>query len=118
MLKDSKSGTENSDNYKVKGNIHWLNKKNAVPCEVVVFEDLFENKYGDDERKKQSEELSLNTKSKIVLKTFVEPSAVDAPNGSKFQFERHGYFVLDEILENKTRIFNRTVSLKDNWQKR
>ena len=117
MLKDSKSGTENSDNYKVKGNIHWLNKKNAVPCEVVVFEDLFENKYGNDERKKQSEELFINTKSKTVLKTFVEPSAVDAPNGSKFQFERHGYFILNKDEKNDSCSFGKIIALKDTWKK-
>ncbi len=56
--------------------------------------------------------------SYFKINSITEASILNAKVGEKFQFERHGYFVLDEILENKTRIFNRTVSLKDNWQKR
>ena len=52
------------------------------------------------------------------MNSITESSILNAKVGEKFQFERHGYFVLDKILENKIRIFNRTVSLKDSWKKR
>ena len=61
----------------------------------------------------------LNPNSKTVKTALVEPSLINTPLGKQFQFERHGYFILDHFDEiNNMPIFNRTVTLRDTWGKR
>jgi glutaminyl-tRNA synthetase len=103
---DSKSGTEGADKYKVKGNIHWVSVKHAFTAGVRSYDRLFKSD--------QPEGLGdLNPNSKVTSMAQLEPS-LQSPEELTFQFERHGYYTLDASA---TRVFNRTVSLRDTWQK-
>ncbi len=119
---DSKSGTPGANKYKVKGNIHWVSTKDACSVQINLYDRLFQdfrsskNSSNLDLQKNQT--MIFNEMSHLKINSKVESSILDANIGEKFQFERHGYFVLDNILENKIRIFNRTASLKDSWQRR
>lgn len=122
IFSDSKSGTPGANNYKVKGNIHWVSAQDACSVQINFYERLFEESKIDENScntdLQKTQDVILNQESHLKINSITEASILSAKVGEKFQFERHGYFVLDEILENKIRVFNRTVSLKDNWQKR
>ena len=114
---DSKSGTEGSNNYKVKGNIHWLSDASAVPAEVRVYDRLFNDAHPDAGGKDFLQ--ALNPDSKHITQGMVEQSIANAAAETHFQFERHGYFVTDQVDSKAgALVFNRIVGLKDTWQKR
>jgi len=101
---DSKSGTQGADKYKVKGNIHWVSVKGAFAGGIRTYDRLF--------RKEHPEGVEdLNPNSKVTSMAQLEPS-LQSPEQPTFQFERHGYYTLDSSA---TRIFNRTVTLRDSW---
>ncbi|MEC5216681.1 glutaminyl-tRNA synthetase [Actimicrobium sp. GrIS 1.19] len=113
---DSKSGTEGSANYKVKGNIHWLSVAHALEAEVRLYDRLFTDPQPDAGGK--DFKLALNPNAKEVVTAFVEPGLATARPDDKFQFERHGYFVADRVDASATRlVFNRITTLKDSWAK-
>ena len=111
---DSKSGTAGSDNYKVKGNIHWLCANSAWQADVRLYDRLFKAAYPG--RESGDFLLDLNADSKKIIRAFLEPSLKTAKAEDRFQFERHGYFVADRV-DSKPGIpvFNRTVTLRDSW---
>ncbi len=121
IFKDSKSGTSGSNSYKVKGNIHWISIKDSCSVQLNLYDSIFEDYTpGQNVNKLITQEnipQTFNEQSHVQLNSIVEVSILNAKVGEKFQFERHGYFILDKILKNQTRVFNRTVSLKDNWKK-
>ncbi len=109
---DSKSGTPGADTYKVKGNLHWVAAVAAIDAEVRLYERLFTEAQpgagGTDPLD------SLNTASKRVVQAKLEPGLADALPESRWQFERHGYFVADRVDHRAGRpVFNRSVSLKE-----
>lgn len=114
---DSKSGTEGSNNYKVKGNIHWLSDACAVPAEIRSYDRLFNDPHPDAGGKDFLQ--ALNPDSKHITQGYVEIGIATTPAESHFQFERNGYFVSDKV-DSKAGglVFNRIVGLKDAWQKR
>lgn len=113
---DSKSGTDGSNNYKVKGNIHWLSDASAAPAEIRIYDRLFHDAHPDAGGKDFLQ--SLNPDSKHISQGFVESSIANAPAETHYQFERNGYFVSDRIDSKPSRlVFNRIVGLKDVWQK-
>ncbi len=122
IFKDSKSGTPGANKYKVKGNIHWLSTKDICSVQINFYDKLFEDSKPDENSGnpdiQKNQAMIFNKMSHFEMNSITESSILNAKVGEKFQFERHGYFVLDKILENKIRIFNRTVSLKDSWKKR
>ncbi len=112
---DSKSGTPGSDNYKVKGNIHWVSAQHALAAEVRLYEHLFTDPHPDSGEKNFLD--YINPHSKEVVTAYLEPAMVDALAESRFQFERHGYFVVDAVDSKPGKpIFNRAVGLKDSWK--
>ncbi|MDO9216988.1 MAG: glutamine--tRNA ligase, partial [Lacisediminimonas sp.] len=113
---DSKSGTEGSANYKVKGNIHWVSAAHATQAEVRLYDRLFADPHPDAGGK--DFKLALNPASKEVLQAWLEPGLERAQAEDRLQFERHGYFVADRIdsVPGKP-VFNRIVTLKDSWVK-
>ena len=117
-LPDTKSGTPGSDNIKVKGNIHWVSAQHAYECEVRLYDRLFKEAHPGEG---DSDYLAdLNPNSVTVITAQLEPSLKNtkAESENSFQFERHGYFVADRIESVKGKpVFNRTVTLKDTWQK-
>jgi glutaminyl-tRNA synthetase len=115
-LPDTKSGTPGSDSVKVKGNIHWVSVAHAYEAEVRLYDRLFKEAHpGEDDRDFLAD---INQDSVKVIKTQLELSLKDAKPEESFQFERHGYFVADknESVAGKP-VFNRTVTLRDAWQK-
>ena len=111
---DSKSGTEGSNNYKVKGNIHWLSDASSIPCEIRVYDRLFNDPHPDAGGKDFL--LALNPDSKHISRGFVESGLTNTAPETHFQFERHGYFVTDrKDSQAGALVFNRIVSLKDGW---
>jgi glutaminyl-tRNA synthetase len=115
-FEDSKSGTEGSANYKVKGNIHWISVKHALEAEVRLYDRLFSDPQPDAGGK--DFKLALNPDSKKVITAYLEHGMSKALPDDKFQFERHGYFVADRVdsVVGKP-VFNRVVTLKDSWGK-
>ena len=113
---DSKSGSEGSANYKVKGNIHWLSSAHALAAEVRLFDRLFTDPQPDAGGK--DFKLALNPAAKEVVSAWLEPGLVTVQADDKFQFERHGYFVADRVDSQPGKpIFNRITTLKDSWVK-
>lgn len=114
---DSKSGsgTEASQR-KVKGTIHWVSIAHAIEAEVRVYDRLFthENPDGD---KEVDFKAYLNPNSLQVIKGYIEPSVKDAVVGSQFQFQRLGYFCVDQDSTPENLVFNKTVGLRDTWAK-
>ncbi len=115
-LPNTKSGTPGSDSVKVKGNIHWVSAAHAYECEVRLYDRLFkEANPGSGDRDFLED---INPNSVQVITAQLEQSLQDATPEDSFQFERHGYFVADckDSAPGKP-VFNRTVTLRDAWQK-
>ncbi|MBI2467733.1 MAG: glutamine--tRNA ligase/YqeY domain fusion protein [Candidatus Rokubacteria bacterium] len=104
---------------RVKGTIHWVSAAHAVPAEVRLYEHLFTKPDPEDEAEGTEWTASLNPKSLEVLpECRVEPSLAGAAPGSRYQFERLGYFCADPVDSTPGRlVFNRTVTLRDSWAK-
>ena len=109
-------GGDAPDGRKVKGTIHWVSAPNAMRAEVRLYDRLFtvENP-GDVEEGCES---VLNPKSLEVVMAYLEPSLASAVPGSRYQFERLGYFCVDTRDYSAVKpVFNRTVALRDSWAK-
>ena len=112
---DSKSGTPESNNYKVKGNLHWVSAKNAIKAEVRIYDRLFTDPHPDSGDKNFLD--AINPNSKQVLTAYLEPSLSNVKAEQRFQFERHGYFVADRVDHSAAKpVFNMCVGLKDTWK--
>ena len=113
---DSKSGTEGANQYKVKGNIHWVSAKHAVATEVRLYDRLFKEAQPDAGGRNFLE--ALNPDSKRVVNAYLEPGAETMQPEERCQFERHGYFVADRHDSKPGKpVFNRIVGLRDSWGK-
>jgi len=111
---DSKSGTPGADNYKVKGNIHWISARHAFETDVRLYDRLFA--VSDPGAGGRDFLADINPRSKQVITARLEPALKDAEPEERFQFERHGYFVADRVDSKPgAPVFNRTVTLKDSW---
>ena len=112
---DSKSGTAGSNNYKVKGNIHWVSAAEAVLAEIRLYDHLFNDPHPDSGDKNFL--AAINPHSKKTITAYLEPCMKDAQAEDRFQFERHGYFVADQNDSTPGKpVFNRAVGLKDSWK--
>lgn len=112
---ETRSGLPGSDR-KVKGTIHWVSVKHALPAEVRLYDRLFNVENPGDEKDKDFREL-LNPNSLIIANAFVEPWLKDVKPLQNFQFQRIGYFNVDPDSTPGHLVFNRTVALKDSWAK-
>jgi glutaminyl-tRNA synthetase len=101
---------------RVKGTIHWVSAAHAVDAEVRLYDRLFRSEDpGDSGRDPLAD---LNTESLTVLTACkVESMLASAAPGTRFQFERQGYFCVDPDSRDGAPVFNRTVTLKDTWAK-
>ena len=114
VMPDSRSGTPGADNYKVKGNIHWVSAAHALAAEVRLYDRLFKEATPDAGGRDPKQ--ALNPDSRRVIQAMLEPGLRDAQAEERFQFERHGYFVADRRDSKPGQpVFNRAVSLKDSW---
>jgi glutaminyl-tRNA synthetase len=112
-------GGDAPDGRKVKGTIHWVSAAEALPAEVRLYDRLFTKPDPDDVGDDEDFLASLNPESLVVLEgARIEPSVGRDPPGSRYQFERQGYFIGDAV-ESKpgALVFNRTVALRDTWAK-
>ncbi len=110
-------GGDAPDGRKVKATLHWVSASHALPGEVRLYDHLFNRENPDDvDEEGQTWIDNVNPDSVRVLKNCVlEPGLKDAKPFEHFQFERKGYFVVDPDSEARRPVFNRTVSLRDEW---
>lgn len=101
---------------KVKGTLHWVSIKHAVKAEVREYDRLFMDEAPDSHEGKDFMEF-LNPNSLNIIEAFVEPSLKEARVGEQFQFQRLGYFNVDDDSKSDALVFNKTVGLRDSWAK-
>jgi len=111
----SGSGSEESQR-KVKGTLHWVSKKGSVDIKVNEYDRLFE--HSNPASAESNEELlkMINPNSSKTSIAKAEPFLSNAQKGDRFQFQRKGYFIVDNN-ETPLIVFNKTVGLRDNWKK-
>lgn len=115
-LSKSGSGTPESQR-KVKGTLHWVSKKEAIKIDVREYDRLFLDPSPSSAKNNIELKEMLNPNSVRSIAAFAEPSLVNSQEGDQFQFQRKGYFVVDRDSEANNLVFNKTVSLRDNWKK-
>ncbi|MDK4564882.1 glutamine--tRNA ligase/YqeY domain fusion protein [Kingella kingae] len=114
---------KNPEGRKVKGVIHWVSAEHTVPVKVRLYDRLFTVERPDAVRGDDGEYVPftdfLNPNSMQEITAYAESVVNDLPPESRWQFERIGYFVTDrfEHKQGQTPVFNKTVGLKDTWQK-
>jgi glutaminyl-tRNA synthetase len=113
-------GGRSEDGRKVKGTLHWVSAEKAISSEVRIYESLFDSENPSELSEGQDISETLNPHSlKVIAAAQLEPSLAQAEVGTHFQFERLGYFCLDSKDHSPEKpVWNRTVSLKDSWQKK
>jgi glutaminyl-tRNA synthetase len=107
-------GGKSPDGRKVKATLHWVSAKHAINAEVRLYEHLFTTAdlsavEGDFKEHINPDSLKILTECKL------EPSLLNVEKGSRFQFERKGYFYVDSDSTKEKSIFNRIVTLRDEW---
>lgn len=112
-LSKSGSGTAESTR-KVKGTLHWVSIKHALKAEVRAYDRLFSEEAPDSHKDKDFMEF-LNPNSLEIINAYVEPSLQKATVGERFQFQRLGYFNVDDDSRSDALVFNKTVGLRDSW---
>jgi glutaminyl-tRNA synthetase len=109
-------GGNAADGRKVKSTIHWVSAAHAVNAEVRLYDNLFTVEDPNQTSEGQDFISNLNPRSLEVLTGCkLEPSLADAAEGSRYQFERLGYFCVDPDSTPGKPVFNRTVALRDTW---
>ena len=111
-------GGSSPDGRKVKGTIHWVSAEHALEAEVRLYETLFTVPNPNDVKEGGHFTDYMNPNSLEILPSCkVEPSLAGAEEGGNYQFERLGYFCVDPDSTEETKVFNRTVTLRDQWAK-
>ncbi len=108
-------GGQAPDGRKVKGTIHWVSAEHAITAEVRLYDRLFNE--ADPDAAGDDWTTSLNPDSlQVIDKACLEPSLAEANGDRVYQFERLGYFRLDEKTSTATKpVFSRTITLRDSW---
>ena len=97
----------------MKATLHWVSAAHAVDAEVRLYDRLFTH---EDPASTENYLEHLNPQSLEVIRAAkIEPSLAGAPAGTRYQFERVGYFTVDPDSKPGAPVFNRTVSLRDTW---
>ncbi|UCD32034.1 MAG: glutamine--tRNA ligase, partial [Desulfobacterales bacterium] len=108
-------GGSSPDGRKVKATLHWVSAAHSITAEARLYDHLFV-KENPDEEKDVDFKTYLSPNSLETLPFLVEPSLANAEPGSKYQFERIGYFCVDTVDSSEDAlVFNRTVTLRDTW---
>ena len=111
-------GGDSPDGRKVKATLHWVSAEQALEAEVRLYDRLFRKEDPTDVGEGADFKDYLNPDSVEMLTSCrVEPSLADAKPGSRYQFERQGYFCVDPDTSAGKLVFNRTVPLRDTWAK-
>jgi glutaminyl-tRNA synthetase len=116
---DSRGGTA-PDGRKIKGTIHWTSAEHSVPAEVRLYDRLFTEVDPENVSEESDFKNFLNPSSLVVCpEARVEPSILDDPLETRYQFERQGYFWRDPVDSTSDGlVFNRIVTLRDTWARR
>ena len=114
---ESRSGNDTSG-LKVKGTIHWVEAHTAVPAEVRLFDRMFTDETPDAHEGKDFRAFLNPNSLQILQNCLVEPAAAQLDVGEVVQFLRKGYFAVDRDSTDERRVFNLTVTLKDNYAKK
>ncbi|WP_292948183.1 glutamine--tRNA ligase/YqeY domain fusion protein [Olleya sp. UBA1516] len=101
---------------RIKGTLHWVSIKHAIKAEVREYDRLFLDEAPDSHEDKDFMEF-INPNSLKIIDAFVEPSLKEAKVGEQFQFQRLGYFNVDNDSKAEALVFNKTVGLRDSWAK-
>ncbi|MPS72698.1 MAG: glutamine--tRNA ligase/YqeY domain fusion protein [Chryseobacterium sp.] len=113
---DSKSGSGTEASLrKVKGTLHWVSAKHALPIEIRTYERLFTTEQPDAEKEVDFMDF-INPQSLRITYGFAEPSLKDATLEDHYQFQRIGYYIKDRDSSDEKLVFNRTVTLKDGYK--
>ena len=96
--------------------MHWVSIKHAIKAEVREYDRLFMDEAPDSHDNKDFMEF-INPNSLKIIEAFVEPSLLETKVGEQFQFQRLGYFNVDDDTTSEKIIFNKTVGLRDSWVK-
>ena len=115
-IPESKSGNDTSGLH-VKGTIHWVSVAQAKTAEVRLYDRLFQAEDPSNEDGDFKEYINPNS-LQVLSKAYIEPDLATAELGRGYQFIRKGYFTLDTDTTAENLVFNRTVTLKDNWAKK
>jgi len=112
-------GGDAPDKRKVKATLHWVSVRECFEAEVRLYETLFTKENPDDTEEGKDFTDYINPNSlKVIKDAKLEPSLKNAQKDDKFQFERLGYFCVDSVdSKENAPVFNRTVTLKDEWAK-
>jgi glutaminyl-tRNA synthetase len=112
-------GGDAPDGRKVKGTIHWVSAEHALEAEVRLYDRLFTQPDPDAVPDDQDFTATLNPESLVVIPDArIEPGVAHDPAGTRYQFERLGYFMSDPVDSKPgALVFNRTVPLRDTWAK-
>jgi glutaminyl-tRNA synthetase len=114
----TRSGGDEANQRKVKGTIHWVSASQAFSAKVRLYDRLFQGENPEDVPEGTTFLDNMNPNSLEVIEAKLEPSLANAKPGSRFQFERMGYFFVDPIDSKAGEpVFNRTVALRDSWAK-
>lgn len=114
-------GGDAPDGRKVKGTLHWVSKAHALDVQVRLYDRLFnvehpgKNADADDTSDDKAFLNDLNPQSLQVVAAKIEPSADTLAKGERLQFERNGFFIVDEMASDEGLVFNRIVTLRDSW---
>ncbi|WP_159017194.1 glutamine--tRNA ligase/YqeY domain fusion protein [Cognatiluteimonas profundi] len=112
---ESRPGMEGA-NRKIKGTIHWVSARHAVPAEIRLYDRLFLVPDPDNDEDGKTYQDHLNPASRRTARGYVEPAAAGAAPEQSYQFERTGYFVADRYDHRADApVFNRSVTLRDTW---
>jgi glutaminyl-tRNA synthetase len=108
-------GGDSPDGRKVKATLHWVSASHAADVEVRLYDHLFSKPNPAEE---EDFKTAINPNSLEILSgSKAEPCVAGTPSGSRFQFERLGYFCADPDSSVERKVFNRTVTLRDTWAK-
>jgi len=110
-------GGDAPDGRKVKATLHWVSARHALEAEARLYDHLFLKPDPDDVEEGQDFTANLNPQSLVVKTCLVEPSVAGATPGTRYQFERVGYFCVDPDSTPERLVINRTVTLRDTWAK-
>lgn len=113
---NSRSGEEGAQR-KVKGTLHWVSAEQAIDAEVRLYDRLFLDEDPAGHKETDFKEFINPDSLQVISQAKAEPWLQRAQPGDKFQFQRMGYFCADKVSKPGHLVFNRTVTLRDNWSK-
>ena len=105
------------DGRRVKATLHWVSAQHAIEAEARLYENLFTAEDPEADSERDFTEFINPDSLRVVDPIYIEPSVRNAAAGDRFQFERLAYFAVDEDSSADKLVFNRTVTLRDQWAK-